>query len=383
MHICLVYETLYPYFRGGAERWYRNLAERLAAEGFEVTYLTLRRWPESEPPEIPGVRVVTVGPGDELYTGGRRRLSVTLGFGTGATAHLVRHGGDYDVVHTAALQLTALGATAARKRHGFRLVVDWFEVWTRAYWLSYLGAAAGRAAWAAQRLSMRTDHEAIVFSRLHERRLREGGFHGRITRIEGLYAGPTEAPEPRPADPVAVFLGRHIPEKRVTAVPAALARARETDAELRALVFGDGPERPALLAEIRRLGLESAISAPGLAPEDEVDETLRRSLCLLHPSEREGYGLVVVESAAAGTPVVLAAAEDNAAVELVEEGVNGFVAPSASPEDLAEALLRVRDGGEALRRSTAAWFAANAQRLSLSGSLDRVLDVYRGASPEA
>jgi glycosyltransferase involved in cell wall biosynthesis len=85
-----------------------------------------------------------------------------------------------------------------------------------------------------------------------------------------------------------------------------------------------------------------------------------------------------VEAAAAGAPVVLAAAEDNAAMELVEEGVNGFVAPSASPEDLAEALLRVRDGGATLRASTAAWFAANARRLSIAASVEQVLAVYRG-----
>ncbi len=280
-------------------------------------------------------------------------------------------------MHTAALQLTALGAAAARRRHGFRLVVDWFEVWTRAYWLAYLGPAAGRAAWAAQRLSMRTEHDAIVFSRLHEGRLRDGGFTGRITRVEGIYAGSTDPPAPEAAEPVAVYLGRHIAEKRVIAVPPAIAQARQTAPELRATIFGDGPERPAVLAEIAQLGLDGAVSAPGVAPEAEVEAALRTALCLLHPSEREGYGLVVVEAAAAGTPVVLAAGADNAAVELVEEGVNGYVAPSASPEDLAAAILRVREGGDALRASTAAWFAANAQRLSLAGSLEQVLAVYR------
>ena len=65
---------------------------------------------------------------------------------------------------------------------------------------------------------------------------------------------------------------------------------------------------------------------------------------------------------------------DNAAVELVEDGVNGVVASSASPQDLAAAILRVRDGGDQLRASTAAWFAANAPRLSLESSLRTVLD---------
>ena len=67
---------------------------------------------------------------------------------------------------------------------------------------------------------------------------------------------------------------------------------------------------------------------------------------------------------------------DNAAVELVEDGVNGFVAASASPEDLADAIVRVHEAGEALRRSTRAWFAANARRLSLESSLETVLALY-------
>ena len=37
-----------PYTVGGAERWYRSLAERLAREGHDVTYLTLRQWDRGE-----------------------------------------------------------------------------------------------------------------------------------------------------------------------------------------------------------------------------------------------------------------------------------------------------------------------------------------------
>jgi hypothetical protein len=34
VRICLVYDCLYPHTVGGAERWYRDLAERLARDGF-------------------------------------------------------------------------------------------------------------------------------------------------------------------------------------------------------------------------------------------------------------------------------------------------------------------------------------------------------------
>ena len=77
-----------------------------------------------------------------------------------------------------------------------------------------------------------------------------------------------------------------------------------------------------------------------------------------------------------GTPVVLVRGPDNAATELVEEGVNGFVAASAEPAALAAAILRVHAGGGALRSSTAAWFARNAAQLSIDA-------LARRASPRA
>ena len=85
---------------------------------------------------------------------------------------------------------------------------------------------------------------------------------------------------------------------------------------------------------------------------------------------------MVLEAAARGTPSIVVLGEDNAAVELVEDGVNGVVARSASAEDLAAAIERVHDGGHELRRSTAAWFRANSERLSLESSLRTVLDAY-------
>src|SRR3954452_16712642 len=101
MRICLAYDCLYPYTVRGAERWYRDLAERLAAEGHEVTYLTLRQWDRGLSGEIPGVRVVAVGPRMSLYSEGRRRIAPPLVFGAGMLAHLLRHRGDYDVIHMA------------------------------------------------------------------------------------------------------------------------------------------------------------------------------------------------------------------------------------------------------------------------------------------
>jgi glycosyltransferase involved in cell wall biosynthesis len=232
-------------------------------------------------------------------------------------------------------------------------------------------------AW-VQRRCARLRQRAFAFSRLHAGRLRAEGLRGEVTVLEGEYRGPLEPRGPEPADPVVVFAGRHIPEKRVPALVPAIALARRAAPELRCDVYGDGPDRPAVERAVREQGLDGALAVHGFVDGETVDRALGRALCLALPSRREGYGLVVVEAASRGTPSVVVADPDNAAVELVEEGENGTVAPSASPEDLAAAILRVRDAGPELRERTAAWFARHAARLSLESSLGRVLSFYAG-----
>ena len=381
MRVCVVYDCLFPHTIGGGERWYRSLSERLAAEGHEVTYLTLRQWPRDAAPDAPeGVTVWVAGPRMKLYAGpGRRRILPPLVFGAGVLWHLLRHGRRYDVVHTAAFPyFSLLAAGLLRRAVGYRLVVDWFELWSPAYWRGYLGGVGGRVGWTVQRLGVRLDQHAFCFARLTAGRLREEGVGGPVTLLEGMVAGLPEAQAPAPAEALVVFAGRHIPEKRVPALVPAVARARERLPGLRAAILGDGPQREEVLARVRALSLSDVVDVPGFVDGDELHATLRRALCLVLPSEREGYGMVVVEASAAGVPSVVCVAPDNAAVELIEEGVNGFVAPDASPEALAAAIERVHAGGEALRASTAAWYAQNAHRLSVEGSLDRVSAAYRG-----
>ncbi len=469
MRVCLVYDCLYPYTVGGAERWYRNLAESLLADGHEVTYLTLRQWPHGERLDIdPRIRVVAAGPRMSLYTGGRRRIVPPLVFGAGVLWQLLRHGRRYDVVHTCAFPyFSLLAAALARPCGRYGLVVDWFEVWSSEYWRGYLGGLGGRVGELVQRICARVPQRAFCFSILHAERLRELGLRGPITVLRGLYAGASKSQGPprargerpfagplaqtRPraggkqslaetpkhdvphntppfaetpetdihntpplaetpetdihntppfaetpktdihntpplaetpktdihnTPPLVLFAGRLIPEKRVTVGVAAVARAAQRIPGLRGVFYGDGPERDALHRTIAEHDAAGFISAPGFAAGEQVDADMSRALCVLLPSEREGYGMVVVEASARSTPAVVVAAPDNAAVELVEEGVNGVVASSADPEAIAEAIVRVYEAGTAMRQSTARWFAEHAERLSLESSLRVVLDSY-------
>src|ERR1700676_4132542 len=263
MRICGVYDCLFPYTIGGAERWYRSLAERLAAEEHEVTYLTLRQWKRGERVDLEQqARVVTAGPRMALYTSsGRRRILPPLVFGLGVFWYLLRSGRRYDVVHTCAFPyFSLLAAALLRPLRRYELVVDWFEVWSRSYWLDYLGGVGGRIGALVQHICALVPQRAFCFSELHAERLRQEGLRGPVTVLRGLYAGTLEPVSPREPDPVVLFAGRLIPEKQVTLGVAALALAVGRIEGLRGEFLGDGPERAALAEAIAEHGLQEVVS---------------------------------------------------------------------------------------------------------------------------
>src|SRR5437660_10679596 len=116
----------------------------------------MRHWDAGEEPHLRGVRVVAVARGMPPYAGGRRRILPPLAFGLGVLWHLIRHGRRYDVVHTASFPyFSLLAAALMRGFAGYRIVVDWHELWTRGYWGEYLGRLGGRLGWEMQRLCLR------------------------------------------------------------------------------------------------------------------------------------------------------------------------------------------------------------------------------------
>ena len=133
MRVCLVYDCLFPHTVGGAERWYRNLAQRLAAEGHEVTYLTLRQWDRGTDPGVPGVDVRVVGPRMRLYAGARTPAHHAAAvFGPGCSCTCCGMADDTtSSIRRRFPYFSLLAATAARPRCRYRLLVDWHEVWTR------------------------------------------------------------------------------------------------------------------------------------------------------------------------------------------------------------------------------------------------------------
>jgi glycosyltransferase involved in cell wall biosynthesis len=368
----IVYDCLYPLNHGGGERVYRRLAELLRERGYEVDYVTRRQWPDAEPPNVP-FTLVPVWHGSIYDDNGSRTTSSAVLFARGVFGHLRAHRRDYDIVIASALPvLTLLAARLALVGSRTRLIGDWLEVWRWRQWCQYAGLFSGTIAWVLQGIGQRSAHGHTVNSSFTvERMSRSAGSPVVLGLVDLVDVVPVHEPATQP--PYALFVGRHIPDKRITAIPAALALARRELPGLRAVIAGDGAETDALRRAIHAEQLDDAVDVVGRVDDATLAGLRAGAAVLLNPSAREGFGLVVAEAAALGVPSVVVAGPDNAAVDLVEPGVNGFVAESAEPAALADAILAAVRGGDGLRASTAAWFERERVTRSLSASVDEIL----------
>jgi D-inositol-3-phosphate glycosyltransferase len=128
------------------------------------------------------------------------------------------------------------------------------------------------------------------------------------------------------------------------------------------------------LAKLARLrGIGESVHFIGPQSRAALAELLRQASVVLIPSHSETYGLVALESAASGVPVVAAAS--GGLREAVVDGVTGIVLSSRDPAVWAQAITRLlSDPDEANRLSSRA--RQRAETLSWSRSADALLEVY-------
>jgi D-inositol-3-phosphate glycosyltransferase len=144
-------------------------------------------------------------------------------------------------------------------------------------------------------------------------------------------------------EPVLLFVGRIQPLKGVDVAVEAMSRLRDPQARMLIVGGSSGTEGDDHAAEVRDLitdrGLDHRITMVPPQPHHVLSTYYRAADVTIVPSRAESFGLVALESAACGTPVV--ASDVGGLRTLVDHGRTGLRVPGRDPDDFAEAVERI------------------------------------------
>jgi teichuronic acid biosynthesis glycosyltransferase TuaC len=170
------------------------------------------------------------------------------------------------------------------------------------------------------------------------------------------------------ARPTLLAVGNLIPLKRHALIVEALADLPGIDLA----IVGDGPERPRIEDRIHRLALADRVRLLGRVPQDELPSLYAAADLLVHPSLREGWPNVLLESMACGTPVL--ATEFDSAGEIIGAPEAGCIVSDATPGALAAAIAE-RLAAPPQREATRRYAEGFDWRLTTSGQIALFRDI--------
>ena len=124
---------------------------------------------------------------------------------------------------------------------------------------------------------------------------------------------------------------------------AALEHVSQKHPDVLLYIAGKGPLREALAEDIRARGLEDHVELLGFVPDEDLPYAYRAAdLSIVPTAKHEGFGLITIESLAAGTPVLVTPV--GGLPETVRNLSEDLVLPDASTASIQDALVQVLDG---------------------------------------
>ncbi len=339
LRVAVVSDALYPWHKGGKEVRYLHLLRGLPEHEMDVVVYSMKWWDETPPvmtTEVGSLTYRAICPRVPLYKGGRRSIPQAIVFAFSTLRLLTRR---YDVIeadHMPYLQLLPLRAVAWIRR--VPLVITWHEVWGDEVWRTYVGRMGSVAAFVERTCVRLPDRIVAVSAGTADKLVAMGADRERISVVPNpIDLDQLHAAVAHLSAPELLFVGRLINHKQANLVIEATRILVERGRDVHLGLVGVGPEESRLRDQVAFAGLNARVTFYGaIDAQSDLWSLIRGARVLLAPSVREGYGLVVAESLAMGTPVVCAMHPENESSNLVG-ATTGSLIPAFDAEALANA----------------------------------------------
>jgi glycosyltransferase involved in cell wall biosynthesis len=381
LKVAVVSDALYPWHKGGKETRYFHLLQGLPEQGMDVSVYSMKWWdvlPEVERSELGSLTYIGICPRVPLYKEQKRSLTEALLFAVSTFRLLTRKFDVIEADHMPYLQLPPLRIVAWIKR--VPLIVTWHEVWGGQTWNSYMGRL-GFVAAAIEKVSVRLPDRIVAVSEGTAAKLVTiGANRDRVHVVpNSIDVDQLSTCVEDASAPELLFVGRLLEHKNANLVVEATAILVGRGYDVRLGIVGVGPEGPRLKAQVSELDLDARVTFfSTFESQRELWSLIRGSRVLLAPSVREGYGLVVAESLALGTPVACAIHVDNESSILVGP-LTGSLVEAFSAQSLADAAEHWLNDSS-LRSDRVAAFLEEHRELTIEAMVASYAEILRSVT---
>ena len=347
MKIAYVYDAVYPWIKGGAEKRIYEISKRLVERGHEVHIFGMKHWNGEEVIMRDGVYLHGFCEPKDLYVEGRRSIKEAIYFARKVLFPLLK--GDFDIIDCQAFPyFPSFSAKICSSMKRIPLVITWLEVWDD-YWYEYLGKK-GIFGKVVERMTTHLTNKNIAISERTKRDLEKIAVKKEVTAIPmGIDFGKIERIRATNEKSDVIFAGRLIKEKNVDVLIKAVELVKKEILDVKCMIIGDGPEKCKLEKLVYDLGLESNIKFTGFLENWEVISYMKSSKVFVLPSTREGFGMVSLEANICGLPVITVNHKMNAACDFINNDRNGFIC-ELSEEEITEKIFMALDRRENMKR---------------------------------
>lgn len=295
MKIAIVSDTVYPYMKGGKEKRLFEITKRLSKNN-EIHVYTMKWWKGSNIIKKDNLYLHAISPYYPLYNKeGKRSIKEAILFSLRIPKLLKEK---FDILDCDQMPyFPIISSWFVSKIKGKKLIVTWHEYWGK-YWFEYLGIK-GVIGYLIEKIARLFSTNIICVSELTKKRL------GKNVHLipNGIDLKAIQKARPIKEKFDILFVGRLIKEKNVEIL---LKHAKK----YKVGIIGDGPDR-------ERLEKLAPKKFKFLGNVSNVYSYMKSSKVFVMPSKREGFGIVVIEALAAGTPVVVLDYKNSASKYLV------------------------------------------------------------------
>lgn len=173
-----------------------------------------------------------------------------------------------------------------------------------------------------------------------------------------------------------LYVGRVDPEKSIGNVITAFVEVLDKLPEAELVIVGDGTDRSRLRDLTKGFGIEKSVRFLGRVMLPDIADIYRGSTVFVTASETETQGIVLIEAAATGLPLV--AVDAGAVRELCQNRKNGILCQPGDTSALARALVKILQD-QKLQEKYGAASLDIAKQHDLNSTLARFVEIYQEA----